>query len=99
MIDPVPEPLRDRMEIIELAGYTEIEKVHIPNKYLVPKQASEHGLKVGAQVEFTDDSLREIIPTYTREAGVRTLEPELATLIRKQAPPPPHCTFHTPIAT
>src|SRR6266851_3282732 len=58
MIDPVPEPLRDRMEIIELAGYTEIEKLHIAHKYLIPKQASEHGLKVGEQVEFTDDGLR-----------------------------------------
>src|ERR1700732_2279993 len=85
MIDPVPEPLRDRMEIIELAGYTEIEKVHIANKYLVPKQATEHGLKMGEQGEFTDDGLREIIHSYTREAGVRNLEREIATLIRKQA--------------
>src|SRR6202030_577025 len=85
MIDPVPEPLRDRMEIIELAGYTEIEKVHIANKYLVPKQASEHGLKVGEQIEFTDNGLREIIHSYTREAGVRNLEREIATIIRKQA--------------
>src|SRR3982075_1497878 len=85
MIDPVPEPLRDRMEIIELAGYTEIEKVHIANKYLVPKQASEHGLKMGEQIEFTDNGLREIIHSYTREAGVRNLEREIATLIRKQA--------------
>ncbi len=68
MIDPIPEPLRDRMEIIELAGYTEIEKVHIANKYLVPKQAKEHGLSMGEQVEFTDDGLREIIHSYTRES-------------------------------
>src|SRR5271167_1161552 len=85
MIDPVPEPLRDRMEIIELAGYIEIEKIQIANKYLVPKQADEHGLKVGEQIEFTDDGLREIIHSYTREAGVRNLEREIATLIRKQA--------------
>ncbi len=85
MIDPVPEPLRDRMEIIELAGYIEIEKIQIANKYLVPKQAEEHGLKVGEQIEFTDDGLREIIHSYTREAGVRNLEREIATLIRKQA--------------
>jgi ATP-dependent Lon protease len=85
MIDPVPEPLRDRMEIIELAGYIEVEKVHIANKYLIPKQANEHGLKVGEQIEFTDDGLREIIHSYTREAGVRNLEREIATLIRKQA--------------
>jgi ATP-dependent Lon protease len=85
MIDPIPEPLRDRMEIIELAGYTEIEKIHIANKYLVPKQATEHGLTVGDLIEFTDDGLREIIHSYTREAGVRNLEREIATLIRKQA--------------
>ena len=85
LIDPVPEPLRDRMEIIELAGYTEIEKIHIANKYLVPKQTKEHGLKMDEQVEFTDDGLREIIHSYTREAGVRNLEREIATLIRKQA--------------
>src|ERR1700724_2277454 len=85
MIDPVPEPLRDRMEIIELAGYIEIEKVQIATKYLIPKQADEHGIKVGEQIEFTDDGLREIIHSYTREAGVRNLEREIATLIRKQA--------------
>jgi len=84
-IDPIPEPLRDRMEIIELPGYTEEEKIHIANKYLIPKQASEHGLKVGEQLEFTDDGLREIIHSYTREAGVRNLEREIATLTRKQA--------------
>src|SRR5256885_4286892 len=84
-IDPIPEPLRDRMEIIELAGYTEIEKLHIANKYLITKQAAEHGLKVGEQIEFTDDGLREIIHSYTREAGVRNLEREIATLTRKQA--------------
>src|ERR1700756_2708502 len=85
MIDPVPEPLRDRMEIIELAGYIEVEKVHIANRYLIPKQANEHGLKVGEQIEFTDDGLREIIHSYTREAGVRNLEREIATITRKQA--------------
>jgi len=85
MIDPVPEPLRDRMEIIELAGYIEIEKIQIATKYLIPKQADEHGIKVGEQIEFTDDGLREIIHSYTREAGVRNLEREIATLIRKQA--------------
>jgi ATP-dependent Lon protease len=84
-IDPIPEPLRDRMELIELPGYTELEKVHIAHKYLVPKQAAEHGLKVGEQLEFTDDGLREIIHSYTREAGVRNLEREIATLTRKQA--------------
>ena len=62
-----------------------MEKIHIANKYLIPKQATEHGLKVGEQIEFTDDGLREIIHSYTREAGVRNLEREIATLVRKQA--------------
>ena len=84
-IDPIPEPLRDRMEIIELAGYTEVEKLHIANKYLIPKQAAEHGLKVGELIEFTDEGLREVIHSYTREAGVRNLEREVATITRKQA--------------
>ena len=84
-LDPIPEPLRDRMEIIELAGYTEVEKVHIANKYLIPKQAKEHGLKVDEHIAFTDDGLREIIHAYTREAGVRNLEREIATVTRKQA--------------
>jgi len=84
-IDPIPEPLRDRMEIIELAGYSEVEKVHIAHKYLIPKQATEHGLKVGEHIEFTDDGLRDIIHAYTHEAGVRNLEREIATIARKQA--------------
>ena len=84
-MDPIPEPLRDRMEIIELAGYTEEEKVHIANQYLIPKQAKEHGLKVGEQIEFTDEALHDMIHSYTREAGVRNLEREIATLTRKQA--------------
>jgi len=84
-MDPIPEPLRDRMEIIELAGYTGEEKVHIAHKYLIPKQAQEHGLKVGEHIAFSDDSLREIIHSFTREAGVRNLEREIATVTRKQA--------------
>jgi ATP-dependent Lon protease len=84
-MDPIPEPLRDRMEIIELAGYTAEEKVHIAHKYLIPKQAQEHGLKVGEQIEFSDEALREIIHSFTREAGVRNLEREIATITRKQA--------------
>jgi len=83
-MDPIPEPLRDRMEIIELPGYTEEEKIHIAQKYLIPKQTSEHGLTTG-QVEFTEEGLREIIHSYTREAGVRNLEREIATIVRKQA--------------
>jgi ATP-dependent Lon protease len=84
-MDPIPEPLRDRMEIIELPGYTGEEKLHIAHKYLIPKQASEHGLKVGEQLEFTNEGLREIIHSFTREAGVRNLEREIATITRKQA--------------
>jgi ATP-dependent Lon protease len=84
-MDPIPEPLRDRMEIIELPGYTEEEKIHIAKRFLIPRQTAEHGLKLGEQIEFTDEALREIIHSYTREAGVRNLEREIANLIRKQA--------------
>ena len=84
-MDPIPEPLRDRMEIIELPGYTGEEKIHIAHKYLIPKQAAEHGLKVGEQIQFSDEALREIIHSFTREAGVRNLEREIATITRKQA--------------
>ncbi len=83
--DPVPEPLRDRMELIELPGYTEEEKVHIAQKYLVPKQAKEHGLQDGYVIRFTDEGISEIIRSFTREAGVRSLEREIATICRKQA--------------
>jgi ATP-dependent Lon protease len=84
-MDPIPEPLRDRMEIIELPGYTAEEKIHIANKYLIPKQAAEHGLKIGEQIEFTEAALHEIIHSFTREAGVRNLEREIGTITRKQA--------------
>ncbi|HKD63503.1 MAG TPA: endopeptidase La [Candidatus Acidoferrales bacterium] len=84
-MDPIPEPLRDRMEIIELAGYTEEEKVHIAKRFLIPRQTKEHGLALGEQIEFTDEALHYLIHSYTREAGVRNLEREIATLVRKQA--------------
>ncbi len=84
-MDPIPEPLRDRMEIIELPGYTGEEKLHIAHKYLIPKQATEHGIKVPEQIEFEDAGLRELIHSFTREAGVRNLEREIATITRKQA--------------
>src|ERR1700739_889268 len=84
-LDPIPEPLRDRMEIIELSGYTEEEKVHIAKMFLIARQAKENGLALGEQIEFTDEALHELIRHYTREAGVRNLEREIATLIRKQA--------------
>jgi ATP-dependent Lon protease len=84
-MDPIPEPLRDRMEIIELPGYTGEEKLHIAHRYLIPKQATEHGLKVPEQIEFEDAGLQELIHSFTREAGVRNLEREIATITRKQA--------------
>jgi ATP-dependent Lon protease len=84
-LDPIPEPLRDRMEILELPGYTEEEKIHIAKKYLIERQAKEHGLTLGEQIEFTDEALQDLIRHYTREAGVRSLEREIGTLVRKQA--------------
>lgn len=84
-MDPIPEPLRDRMEVIELPGYTEDEKIHIAKRFLIPRQCAENGLKTGEQIEFADEGLREIIHGYTREAGVRNLEREIATMVRKQA--------------
>jgi ATP-dependent Lon protease len=83
-LDPVPEPLRDRMEILELSGYTEEEKVHIAKRFLVARQTKEHGV-TDEQIEFTDEALRDLIRHYTREAGVRNLEREIGTLVRKQA--------------
>ncbi|HXW57640.1 MAG TPA: endopeptidase La [Candidatus Cybelea sp.] len=84
-MDPIPEPLRDRMEILELPGYTAEEKIHIAKRFLLPRQTKEHGLKLGEQIEFSDESLHDLIHHYTREAGVRNLEREIATLVRKQA--------------
>jgi len=78
----MPQPLLDRMEIIRLEGYTEEEKVEIARRHLIPKQMDAHGLKV-EELVFTDEALRKIIQHYTREAGVRTLERELAKVARK----------------
>ncbi len=78
----MPEPLKDRMEIIPLAGYTEDEKREIAKQHLLPKQIKNHGLKKG-EFEITDAALTEIIRTYTREAGVRNLEREIAKVVRK----------------
>ena len=78
----LPQPLLDRMEIIRLEGYTEDEKVEIATRHLLRKQIEEHGLKAG-EFELTEDGLRDLIRYYTREAGVRTLERELARLARK----------------
>jgi ATP-dependent Lon protease len=84
MLDPIAEPLRDRMEIIELQGYTEEEKVHIAFKYLIPRQIDENGI-TPEQIEFPDEAVRYIIRHYTREAGVRSLERTIGTICRKQA--------------
>jgi ATP-dependent Lon protease len=85
VLDTVPAPLRDRMEIIPLAGYTEEEKIAIAQKHLVPKQAREHGLDPDADVAFTPEALRLLARGYTREAGVRNLEREIASVCRKVA--------------
>ena len=84
MLDPIAEPLRDRMEIIELQGYTEEEKVHIAFQYLVPRQEEENGV-TAEHIEFPEESIRHIIRHYTREAGVRNLERTIGTICRKQA--------------
>ncbi|MCI0403107.1 MAG: endopeptidase La [Acidobacteria bacterium] len=85
MLDTIPPALLDRMEVLELPGYTAEEKAHIARRYLIPKQAREHGLEVDAHIRFTDEGLSEIIRRYTHEAGVRNLERELATICRKRA--------------
>jgi ATP-dependent Lon protease len=84
MLDTIPEPLRDRMEIIELQGYTEDDKAHIALRYLVRKQVEENGL-TPEQIEFPEDALRFVSRHYTREAGVRNLERNIGTICRKQA--------------
>ncbi len=85
VLDTILPPLRDRMEVLEIAGYTEEEKVEIAKRHLIPKQLDEHGLKRGEHITFTTDGLREIIRGYTREAGVRNLERQIATICRKTA--------------
>jgi ATP-dependent Lon protease len=83
-LETIPPPLLDRMDVIQLSGYTEEEKLGIAKKYLVPKQLKEHGLK-RALLTFTDKGLRTIIREYTREAGVRQLERQIASVCRKAA--------------
>ncbi|MCG3172024.1 MAG: Lon protease 2 [Myxococcota bacterium] len=84
LLDPVPAPLLDRMEVLELPGYTEEEKLQIAWSHLVRKQMQEHGI-TSDHIEFTDDGLRALIESYTREAGLRNLEREIAAICRKVA--------------
>jgi ATP-dependent Lon protease len=85
VLDPIPDALRDRMEIITLEGYTEQEKVIIAFRYLIPRQTAENGLDATQDIEFGDDAVRHIVRRYTREAGVRNLERLIGTICRKQA--------------
>jgi ATP-dependent Lon protease len=82
LLEPIPEPLRDRMEMISLSGYTEKEKIAIARGYLIPRQLRENGLRPN-EVTFTDAALEKIIRSYTREAGVRNLEREIGSVCRK----------------
>jgi ATP-dependent Lon protease len=84
ILDTVPPPLQDRMEVIQLAGYTVEEKLHIAKRYLVPRQLGANGLRA-SQIEFADSALNAIIDEYTREAGVRNLERTIGTICRKVA--------------
>jgi len=84
MLDTVPPPLQDRMELIPLQGYSEEEKVHIADRYLIPRQVKENGLQP-EQIEIPEDAVRHIVRHYTREAGVRKLEQVIGTVCRKQA--------------
>ena len=84
MLDTIPDPLRDRMETIELSGYTEEEKLHIAYKYLIPKQCGENGV-AAERMTFTEEGVRSVIRSYTREAGVRSLERQIGSLVRKYA--------------
>ncbi len=84
LLDPIPAPLKDRMEVITFAGYTEQEKLNIALKFLVPKQRRDHGL-TAEHISIGEDALRILIREYTRESGVRNMEREIATLCRKVA--------------
>ena len=84
LLDPIPAPLQDRMEVIEIPGYTDEDKLRIATNFLIPKQRSEHGLNE-EQIVFDENAVKEIIRSYTREAGVRNLEREIATICRGTA--------------
>ena len=83
IMDPVPPALRDRLEVIHLAGYTEEEKIQIAERHLIPRQLENHGLKPEVAPKFTRESLSEIIRHYTREAGLRNVERSIASICRK----------------
>jgi ATP-dependent Lon protease len=84
LIDPIPAPLRDRMEVIQLPGYTQQEKIEIGKRFLIPKQMENHGL-TDKHVQITDEAMTELVQAYTKEAGVRNLEREIANIMRKVA--------------
>jgi ATP-dependent Lon protease len=84
LMDPIPAALRDRMEIIQLPGYTQQEKIEIGKRFLVPKQMENHGL-TAKRIDFTDEAMTELVQAYTKEAGVRNLEREIANVMRKVA--------------
>ena len=84
VLDPIPDALRDRMEIIDLQGYTEHEKVIIAFRYLIPRQTTENGLEPDKDIHFTEDAVRFMVRRYTREAGVRNLEREIGAICRKR---------------
>ncbi|HET9613956.1 MAG TPA: endopeptidase La [Candidatus Limnocylindrales bacterium] len=84
LLDPIPAPLRDRMEIVQLPGYTEQEKIEIGKRFLIPKQMKNHGLSA-KHIEIPDETMVELVRSYTHEAGVRNLEREIANVMRKVA--------------
>jgi ATP-dependent Lon protease len=84
ILDPIPAVLRDRMEVLELPGYTDLEKLQIAKKYLIPKELENHGLKE-ENLTFQDQALKKIINDYTKESGLRNLDREIATICRKVA--------------
>ncbi|MDQ4100424.1 MAG: endopeptidase La [Chloroflexota bacterium] len=98
LLEPIPAALRDRMEVIEVSGYTEVEKMAIARNFLLPKALESHGLK-GEQLHVTDDAVKRLIREYTEESGVRNLEREIGSLCRKVArrfagdDPPDHITI------
>jgi ATP-dependent Lon protease len=84
LLDPIPAALRDRMEVVQLPGYTEQEKIEIGKRFLIPKQMTNHGL-TSKHIDITDEAMTELVRSYTHEAGVRNLEREIANVMRKTA--------------